>query len=170
MRGPKEGLRVQSKNDSADAIAGVIRIEMERSDYDIGDPHTLNSYFHWPGPPPGLDKWHWDTSNLSRPADNLQFSSGRKIPWHGFAYERNTYAHKSVLGTSTRISFPYWSLFFAVSAGPWLLLSPAILRSHRRRRRGLCPSCGYDLRATPGRCPECGRAPAPAAAKIAENP
>ena len=48
---------------------------------------------------------------------------------------------------------------------PWLLLLtgayPAwrVVRAwamRRRNREGLCRSCGYDLRATPGRCPECG--------------
>jgi hypothetical protein len=52
------------------------------------------------------------------------------------------------------------------SASHWLLIAPLLvlpaartaawLRRLARRRHGQCPSCGYDLRATPERCPECG--------------
>ena len=49
---------------------------------------------------------------------------------------------------------------------PWVALAallPAawIRRKAKARRPHTCPNCGYDLRATPGRCPECGAIAAP---------
>jgi hypothetical protein len=47
----------------------------------------------------------------------------------------------------------------AVAVLFWLLLfGRPRLRAHLRRRRGLCPSCGYDVRGAAGTCPECGAA------------
>jgi hypothetical protein len=55
------------------------------------------------------------------------------------------------------IAVPHWFFALTFSILPAVYLRAAI-RSRRRRRAGLCPTCGYDLRATHDRCPECGTA------------
>jgi hypothetical protein len=50
---------------------------------------------------------------------------------------------------------PFWMP--AVLFGALPTASAVRFRRHRfRRRAGRCGRCGYDLRATPDRCPECG--------------
>ena len=87
-----------------------------------------------------------------------QFKFDPKASWRfaGFAYGRMWG------GSPPNIAFavPYWFIC-AVTAAPPLLALLYLRRDLRRRtriKRGLCPACGYDLRGTAERCPECGMA------------
>jgi hypothetical protein len=47
-----------------------------------------------------------------------------------------------------------FGMFFLIGA----IVGEVVARSRLRRRFQVCNHCGYDLRATPDRCPECGTA------------
>lgn len=55
------------------------------------------------------------------------------------------------------LHLPLWALFGILLIYPTVALTCGPLRAWRRRNRGLCVKCGYDLTGnTSGICPECG--------------
>ncbi|MGH7175832.1 MAG: hypothetical protein ACREJC_00500 [Tepidisphaeraceae bacterium] len=100
----------------------------------------------------------WATTsaeNFALPRDSFW----RKI---GFGHVAESGAILGIAGTSytrqTRWG-AYWSLALLTGAIPAIEFMAWLLRKHRSARRitrGLCANCGYDLRASTGRCPECG--------------
>lgn len=102
------------------------------------------------------ERWWHRTSSADYPSPPADaFLIGRQWAlWHDSGSMGQTAL------TSWGIIVPCWAalLLFAICPALWL--------NNRRRRRAqqrgiTCLACGYDLRATPDRCPECGT-PVPA--------
>lgn len=99
---------------------------------------TVEAY--WPGSDQPPSMWHRFGFDIKR------------IAWSypGGGYEDSRY-----------VTVPIWLTVGALALLPIRGIWGRGLR--RSRRDGVCLTCGYDLRATPDRCPECG-SPIPAEA------
>ena len=78
--------------------------------------------------------------------------------WGGFGVvECSITTGTATIGSFKAVSIPLWGTLAAASVTSlaWLVAYRLI---SRRRAIGLCAACGYDLRASEGRCPECGTA------------
>jgi len=94
---------------------------------------------------------------------------GKQTPLErlGFSWSAHVGRGPEMLQTDGSLYRGSTAYSLAVGMPEWFvasltLLAPAAwigsrIRVRGIRRKGCCPTCGYDLRATPDRCPECGR-------------
>jgi hypothetical protein len=138
----------------------------------------------------------WDATPVPAGADWGAIYRNGQVDWAWFGFARLSEAPRAGIGTplsagATGRTFanaagvalvpwlnsppyvayvvPYWALAL-VTAGPFSFRAARAGRRWSRRRAHRCVTCGYDLRATPGRCPECGAAAEPVPTGLAAAP
>ncbi|MGD0462155.1 MAG: hypothetical protein ABSB74_06680 [Tepidisphaeraceae bacterium] len=125
--------------------------------------------------------WEWYRQRIRPGEEAIQGSHEPSCAWHeflGFGVGSGTiYAWPGHLypgvpmptnvadprfwrNTFTALAVPYWIIVALLAAGPfWWMHQKRQQRCGSRPDAAICRHCGYDLRATPDRCPECGTIP-----------
>jgi hypothetical protein len=119
---------------------------------------------------PNLDLWMMDTSPPSMIVRTFKKKGGGvgsfqiRIPGFGFNLATGDWAYPA--GSRIPLYTDYGAHTYQLQVAGWLLIVMgsfpllwwAFKAAVRKRARafGRCSNCGYDLRATPDRCPECG--------------
>jgi hypothetical protein len=121
------------------------------------DNPTLEGYRRdtgYAGRPPA----RWDSEQILSAARRWKPAAGvGTIKCRGMGFE--------LIATTSRPRWGYFVLgvpFWALCVPPAIAAGWGVGRLYLRRNRqglGRCRQCGYDLRATPDRCPECGHVP-----------
>jgi len=130
------------------------KAQVVRRNVGIGEAREAKTWHLRPDDPAGL--------TVLRPQDPLD------VDWRlgGIQYFRSDRRYLSTpqmrawVWGFLIVTVPYWLLATVAAILPGIV-GARLLRDVRRRRRiarGMCPECGYDLRASKDRCPECGRA------------
>lgn len=106
----------------------------------------------------------WPASDWKADERSAMVSSTVPLTIYNAVLVEHTFERLTVTDRSTAATITYWGLrtnfllvcfFTSIAPAAWL----AAWHHRRTREVGLCPACGYDLRATPDRCPECGAVP-----------
>jgi cytochrome P450 len=135
---------------------------MPLADWDVGKGQAQSLHFNpRPDPEPGYDYYH---QAYDRGPTEFAFAGARVATGlHGV--NDSPWRYKPYWATEA----PLWMLLCLAAIAPLLWISMSV-RRRRLARRGLCLRCGYDLRASPTRCPECGATPPSASPDLARRP
>jgi hypothetical protein len=101
----------------------------------------------------------WSHSSSAGPTYAPFKYTPRVSGWVGYESESAGPDSNGAASNSRAVWFPAVFPIALAAVLPCLWLLPRRGRFLRAWRKGICPTCGYDLRGTPERCPECGATP-----------